>query len=204
MRKTLPGILLLLFLSFKSFSQLLSWTPDFPAESTDPFTIIVDAAKGNQGLFNYSSTSDVYVHTGVITNVSASSGDWRYVKFNQNFNQPNPALQATYLGSNKWQFTITGGIRSYYGVPAGETILKIAILFRNGAGTIKQANTDGSDMYIPVYTTSLATRFTVPLMQPTFIPQPETITKNIGDNIAVQQSRCCDAASQGLHSSRKE
>jgi 1,4-alpha-glucan branching enzyme len=68
-------------------------------------------------------------------------------------------------------------------VPAGETILKIAILFRNGSGTAKQANTDGSDMYIPVYTNTIATRFSVPPFQPTFLPVPEPLNKQQNDFI---------------------
>ncbi len=162
-------------------AQLLTWTPNFPKDN-DNISVTVDASKGNLGLFNYSPVSDVYVHTGVITNQSTSSSNWRYVKFNQNFNQPNPQLQATSLGGNKWKFDITN-IRAYYGVPAGETILKIAILFRNGAGTSVQRNADGSDMYIPIYTNDMAVRFTVPLMQPTYTPIPEPINKQVGDNI---------------------
>ncbi len=186
MKKIVPFSLLLLFFTLPGFSQLLSWTPDFIQESTTPIVITADATRGNHGLLNYTPTTDVYVHTGVITNFSASSSDWKHVKFNQNFNQPNPALQATYLGNNKWQFTITGGLRAYYGLTdPTEVIQKIAILFRNGAGTVKQANADGSDMYIPVNTSALATRFTVPFIQPTYTPTPETITKNIGDNIAM-------------------
>ncbi len=178
--------LFVLFYSLHSSAQLLQWTPSFIVESSDPVVITVDATKGNQGLLNYSPTSDVYIHTGVITNLSTTPSDWRYVKFSQNFNQPNTALQATPAGTNKWTFTIPGGLRAYYGLtnPA-EQILKIALLFRNGAGTKVQRNTDGSDMYIPIYTTALAVRFTLPLTQPMFTPIPETITKNVGDNIAI-------------------
>ncbi|MFZ1328319.1 MAG: hypothetical protein WAW27_04775, partial [Chitinophagaceae bacterium] len=50
-------------------AQLLTWTPNFPKDN-DNIVITVDAAKGNLGLNNYSPTSDVYVHTGVITNLS--------------------------------------------------------------------------------------------------------------------------------------
>lgn len=169
----------------QAFSQLLSWTPDFASESTTPFVITADATKGNQGLQNYTA-SDVYVHIGVITSLSSGAGDWKYVKFNQNFNQPNPLLQAVSLGNNKWSFTITGGLRAYFGMnnPA-ETIKKIAILFRSGDGSKKLANTDGSDMYIPVYTNALAVRISNPLFQPTYIQVPETITKVVGDNISV-------------------
>lgn len=180
-------LLLMVIIPFQaSFSQLLSWTPSFPTESTDPLVITMDATKGNQGLMNYTPTTDVYVHTGVITNLSTGPSDWKYVKFNQNFNVPNPALQATSTGTNKWQFSITGGIRAYYGLtnPA-ETILKIAILFRNGAGTTVQRNSDGSDMYIPIYNANLAVQFTQPLMQPLYTRIPEPLVKVVGDNLLI-------------------
>jgi hypothetical protein len=166
-----------------SHAQLLTWTPGF-AKDNDNISITVDASKGNQGLLNYNPVTDVYVHTGVITNLSTGPGNWRYVKFDQNFNVPNAQLQAVSLGGNKWRFDITN-IRTYYGVPAGETILRIAILFRNGNGSAVQRNTDGSDMYIPVYDNSLAVRFTVPFFQPFFTPLPEPINKSVGENIAV-------------------
>lgn len=171
------------------FSQLLTWTPNFPQESTASFSITVDASKGNKGLDFYTPASDVYVHTGVITNKSTSQSDWRYVKFNQNFNVPNAALNASYVGSfpvQKWQFTITGGIRAFYGITdPTETIQKISILFRNGNGSRVQRNADGSDMYIPVSDGTVKVKFTTPAYQPTFNPIPEPITKNFGDNISL-------------------
>lgn len=184
MKKALFFFFIPIFFSFQSFSQLLSWTPDFIQESSTPVVITMDATKGNQGLLNYTPTSDVYVHIGVITNLSTSSSDWRYV--NSVWGTTNPTYQATYLGSNKWSYTMTGGLRTFFGMsnPA-ETIQKIAILFRNGSGSLAQRNVDGSDMYVPVYTTVLAVRFSNPPFQPTFDSEPETITKNIGDNIAI-------------------
>src|SRR6187402_1161933 len=109
MKKTLLflGVILL---SFPSFSQLLSWTPNFGQESTTPFTITVDATKGNQGLMNYATTTDVFVHIGVITNLSTSSSDWKYSKFT--WGSTTAAANCTYLGTNRWSYTITGGIRS--------------------------------------------------------------------------------------------
>src|SRR5450631_671306 len=184
MKKALSGFIILIVISSQSFSQLLSWSPNFIQEVSTPVVITVDATKGNQGLNNYVTTSDVYVHIGVITNLSTSSSDWKYVS--SVWGTTNPTYHATSLGGNKWSYTITGGLRTYFGIsnPA-ETIQKIAILFRSGNGSLKQANADGSDMYIPVNTTALATRFTVPFIQPKYIPTPETITKNIGDNIAI-------------------
>jgi 1,4-alpha-glucan branching enzyme len=185
MKRLLLVAACLIFFSQFVFSQLLTWTPDF-SKDNDNITITVDATKGNVGLLNYNPTSDVYVHIGLITSASTSSGDWRYSKFTWG---TTPATgQATYLGNNKWQYTVTN-IRAFFnaptGVPAAETIYKIAILFRNGAGTAVQRNTDGSDMFIPVYDNNLAVRFSVPPFQPKYIPIPEPINKLVGDNISV-------------------
>jgi 1,4-alpha-glucan branching enzyme len=174
----------LMFLLRPLPAQLLTTSPVFPAD-TGTVTIVVDCSKGNQGLFNYAATGDVYVHTGVITNNSTSQTDWRYVKLNANFNQPYPALAATYLGNSKYSFTIPG-IRAYYGVSAGETILRVAILFRSGDGTKVQRNGDGSDMYVQVFdNSSLAARFALPPLQPKYNPIPEAINKAVGDSLTV-------------------
>ena len=88
MRKTLLAFFLVCVAVVAGHAQLLSTDIAFP---TDASTIVVtvDANKGNKGLLNHTA-SDVYVHTGVITNLSTGPTNWRYVKFNQNFNQPNP------------------------------------------------------------------------------------------------------------------
>ena len=166
-------------------AQLLSWTPDFIKEASTPVIITTDATFGNKGLLNYTPTTDVYVHIGLITNKSTSNSDWKHVKF-ANFNLPDPSVQAVYLGNNKWKFTITGGLRTFFNVTDGsETIKKIAILFRNGNGSKKQANADGSDMYIPVYDNGVYARLDSPLRQPTYVPAPEPINKNIGDALTI-------------------
>ena len=185
MKKLVHFFLMTFFLAKITDAQVLSWTTAFPTESSTSLVITMDATKGNKGLLNYASTSDVYVHLGVITSASTGTSDWRYVKFNQNFTTTNASLQASYAGTNKWSFSISGGIRSYFGVPASETILKIAILFRSGNGSLVQRNTDGTDMYIPIYTTSLACRLSVPPKQATYIPKAEPIVKSVGNNIAI-------------------
>ncbi len=184
MKKLLLPVLLLLII--KANAQLLSWAPDFIQESSTPVTITMDASYGNHGLLNYTPTSDVYVHIGVITNLSTSPSDWKYVKF-PNFNTPYAAAQCTSLGNNKWQYTLTGGLRSYFGITnSSETIKKIAILFRNGSGSLKQTNViSDSDMFVPVYDNGLYARIDVPFQQPLYNPIPEPITKNIGDPVAI-------------------
>jgi hypothetical protein len=77
-------------------------------------------------------------------------------------------------------------LRNFFGITdPNEKILKIALLFRNGAGTIVQRNADGSDMYIPVYTTELAVRINHPFREPKFTPVPETQTWTVGTTFSV-------------------
>lgn len=167
-----------------SQAQLLTWTPSFPKENDPAQTldITVDATKGNQGLLNFSS--DVYIHIGVITNKSANSDDWKYVPFQWATTPANG--KATSLGGNKWKYTIAGSLRTFFGITdASETIQKIAILFRNADGTRAQRNADGSNLYIPVYTASLAVRLTAPPREPKFVPTPETQNWSVGTNVTV-------------------
>ena len=185
----------IVFFSFQSFSQLLSWSPQFPMENSTPVTITVDANYGNKGLLNYTPVTSVYVHIGVITNKSTNSSNWLHVV--TAWGVANPAWQAVSLGNNKWSFTINGGLRSYFGLTdPTETIQKIAILFRNANGdaSIKQANSDGSDMYVPVYTNALAVRINTPFFQPKYIRAPEPITKNINDVIPITAVSSANAA----------
>ncbi len=169
-----------------SAQRLLSWTPEFPTDAGD-ITFTIDCAKGNQGLFNYQggNSADVYVHIGVNTNLSTGPSDWKYVKFT-NFNAATPAAKATALGNNKYSFSITN-IRAFFGVPAGETIRKLNCIFRSGNGSLKQVNSDGSDMYIPMYTAGqFAVRFNLPPTEPRFFPYLEPINVAVGGSVTTQ------------------
>jgi glycosidase len=184
MKKIVLFLSIILVSIVSNAQRLLSWTPEFPQDNLS-LTAVIDCNKGNQGLLNYGggNSNDVYVHVGVNTNLSANAGDWKYVLFN--FNTANPAAKAIALGGNKYSYTINN-VRSFFGVPAGETINKVNIIFRNGAGTIKQVNSDNSDMYIPVYPAGqFAVRLNLPPFEPRFIPYPETINVPIGGTVNV-------------------
>ena len=179
--RTLLTLALVFFARCVASAQLLQWQPVFPHD-TSSVSVTVDCSEGNRGLFNYVSTNDVYVHVGLITSQSTSSSDWRYVPFT--WGTTNPAAHAVYLGNNKYQYTINN-IRSFFSVPAGEQVYKVAILFRNGSGSQKEANTDGSDMFVPVYNSSLATRFLQPPFQPAYTPTVQPILARVGDSLPV-------------------
>ena len=190
MKFFLTGFLVAIFIPFTGKTQLLSITPDFPKDN-DNITIILDASKGNQGLYNYGDPNNIYVHVGVTTNLSNNGGQqWLYVNGTTGgtYGGTTPALKATSLGNNRYQYTINN-IRSFFGVPAVETIKSIAIIFRDANVNIplvkKAVNIDGSDMYIPVYDLTVATKFTIPFFQPTFNRIPEPLFKQVGDNIAL-------------------
>ena len=160
-------------------AQLLSWTPQFPNDNS-VLTITMDATQGNQGLLNY--TDVVYMHFGVITNLSTSNSDWRYVPTTWG---TTTAPSATSIGNNKWVFTINNP-RAYFGVPAGETILRVALLFRNGSGSLAQKNADNSDMYIPIFPAGTnGIQFTQPFIIPQFNLTNQTITPTAGQSVPV-------------------
>lgn len=177
------GIFLCMALS-NAHAQLLSWSPEFIQETSTPVEITVDGTYGNKALQGFATVTDVYVHIGVITTASTSNSDWKFSKFT--WGTTNGAANATSLGSNKWKYTITGGLRTFFGLTnPSEKILKIAILFRSGNGNTVQRNADGSDMYIPVYDNGVFARIDVPLRTPLFNLGYETIIKSINDNIAI-------------------
>ncbi len=183
------ALVILLLSACISHAQLLQWSPSFIKETSTPVTITCDATKGNQGLLGYTPVTDVYVHIGVITNLSTSGSDWKYVISGGSFSAPAAIVQTTSAGTNKWTFTISGALRSFFNITnAAEHIQKIAILFRSGNGSKVQRNADASDMYIPVYDDGLYARIDTPLMQPLFKAVPQTISASVGDHIAVAAS----------------
>ena len=85
----------------------------------------------------------------------------------------------TSLGNNKWELNITPDVRSYYGVPAGEKILKMAFVFRSSDGKKEGKDTGGKDIFVDIHETGLTVRF----------DQPSGIaTLNSGETLAMKAS----------------
>ncbi len=166
--------LLLLALTGAARAQVVSTSPAF-FTAADPVTLTFDAAQGNQGLNNFAG--DVYAHIGVVTNLSTSPSDWRYVKFT-NFNAPGPSVLLTRTGPNTYALSITPSVRAWFNVPAAEQILKLAMVFRNAAGTQVGRGTGGADIFVDVAQSSaLAVRLTAPAtgQNPIFISSGATV-----------------------------
>ncbi|MBL7798482.1 MAG: T9SS type A sorting domain-containing protein [Saprospiraceae bacterium] len=117
--------------------------PVFP-KTDDDVTITFDATQGNGAL---AGVSPVYAHAGVITNQSNSPSDWKYVKTTWGVADPNGAM--TSAGANLW--TKSFNIRSFFGIPQGETVLKLAFVFRSTDGSVVGRATGGFDIFYEVY-----------------------------------------------------
>ena len=153
---------------------LVTTSKNFPAADST-FTITFDPNKGNAALAGYSG--DVYVHLGAITNLSSGASDWKYVKFAWATNDPSAKMTRQSNG----KYTITINPRLFLGVPTGENILKLAMVFRSADGTVVGRNTDASDIFIPLYSNaSLNVRFIEPEMTPSFEPKPIIIINTVG------------------------
>ena len=142
---------MLQMLAFLS-AQTIVTVPVYPVDN-DSVTVIYDATKGNGVLKDVAPP--IYAHTGVITNLSTSSTDWRYVIANWTQNLPKALM--TPLGNNLYQIKMTPDIHSWYGVPASEQILELAFVFRNSDGSKVGREANGGDIYANVYpaTTSI-------------------------------------------------
>jgi len=152
MKKLLLIFFLLLPVLLKG--QVVTTDPSFPTEGKS-VTITFDASKGTAGLNNY--TGDVYAHTGVVTD--QSNGGWVYVKAAWGVNIPD--CKMTSLGNNKYTLTIPD-IRTFYGVPSGEKILKLAFVFRSSTGSPEGKGDGGTDIFCPVYESGLQLLITEP------------------------------------------
>jgi hypothetical protein len=157
MRHSIFFICLFVYGIFSGQSQVLTTNPVFPTES-DSVTVIFDASKGSGGLANY--TGDIWAHTGVITNLSTGPSNWKYVVADWEENTDKAKLKS--LGNNLWELKIGPSIRSYYGVPASEKILKLAFVFRNSNGSLEGKDVGGLDLFINVVETGLNVVFVKP------------------------------------------
>lgn len=82
---------MLLLLSLAPVAWAQSPVTVSPAYFTDntPIALTFDATLGNAGLANY--TGNVYIYTGVITNLSTSASDWKHVVNPTGFGTPTDA-----------------------------------------------------------------------------------------------------------------
>jgi pullulanase/glycogen debranching enzyme len=148
--------LVLFLLIAGSLRAQVTCLPVFPTVQDD-VTIFYDATAGNGAL---AGVGPVYAHMGLITDKSQTPNDWKYVV--TTWAVANAASAMTQEAPNLWKKTIN--IASFFQVPPGEQVLKLAFVFRNANGSIVGRAADGSDMFYDVYPVNgpLKTRFVRP------------------------------------------
>jgi len=143
----------------------------------DSVTITFNATQGN-GVLN--GTTPVYVHTGVINSESAHGGDWQ----NQvsTWAENTASTLMTSLGGNQHRI----GLRptNYYGAGDWQGVRALAMVFRNSAGTQVGQNADGSDIFIPVFTTTTSLDAVImnPIVKGRVVSVNDPVTFNVRSN----------------------
>jgi 1,4-alpha-glucan branching enzyme len=130
-----------------SFAQVIRTEPVFPKQ-TDTVSIFFNAKLGNAAL---AGASQVYAHAGVITSLSTSIADWKYVV--GTWGTADSRVKMTALGNDLWQ--IKYHIQSFYAqagaLKTGESIVKMAFVFRDEKGNLVGRTASGGDIYTDVY-----------------------------------------------------
>ncbi len=161
MKTSFVFIVLAVVFSLQTWAQLITTDPAFP-QSNQSVTIYFNAAEGSKGLKGY--TGDVYAHTGVITDKSTSGSDWKYVK--TQWGQNTPETKLTRISNDYYKLVISPSIRSFYGVPANETIKKMAFVFRSASQVngqwLEGKTADFGDIFVDVFQPGLNVYFETP------------------------------------------
>lgn len=144
MKKNLLLFSIIVFSTINSVLAQIYTEPAFPT-ANDVVTVFYDASQGTAGLKD--CNCDVYVHAGLITSASTGLSDWKYVKTQWGKTDPNWVM--TSLGNNLYSWTVN--IQQFYQPAAGEEILQMSFVFRNGNGTAEGKASGGKDIYTNVY-----------------------------------------------------
>ncbi|MFT3737883.1 MAG: alpha-amylase family glycosyl hydrolase [Breznakibacter sp.] len=155
-------------------SQVVTTNPSMVVEGT-AISLTFNAAYGSMGLKDY--TGDIYAHTGVITDKSSSDSDWKYVVADWSVNLPKVKMVRS--GSNTYQLMVSPDIRTFYGVPEGETIKKLAFVFRNSDGSKEGKDTGSKDIFINVYEEGVNVSFSQPVSNYSVLQPGSKLSVNV-------------------------
>ncbi len=181
--RTIKALIVLTILNWFAWAQAQVVTTE-PAYATahDSIVVFFHADRGDQGLMNYSGT-DVYAHTGVITNLSTGPSDWRYVIADWNQNLPKAKL--TKIETNLWKLVI-GNPYQYYGVPQSEQIVKLAFVFRNSDGSKTGRDVNGADIFYELYEPGINLVIVQPqITTPYELPERSPVFVEAGDSLTI-------------------
>ncbi|WP_210519318.1 DUF4961 domain-containing protein [Hymenobacter terricola] len=151
-------VLLLTLVAWTAQAQVVTTQPVFFTDTT-PVTITYDATQGNGALANF--TGPVYIWTGTVTNLSTSTTNWRNVH-SPSFGVADATALMTRDAANPNLYHITFTPRTYYPIPAAETLLRLGMIFKNADGSIVGRATGGGDIFVDAAQAGLTARITSP------------------------------------------
>ncbi|MBU4443579.1 hypothetical protein KJ656_00625, partial [bacterium] len=186
MRKQTGLLFIILFANLLP-AQLITSIPSYPTEN-DSIVIYFDATfctgeygDSSKSLEGYTGT-DVYAHTGVITDKSSSPTDWKYVVASWTENTAKAKL--TKIGTDRWKLTI-GYVRDYYyDIPASEKVISLAFVFRNSDGSRTGRDVGGADIFYDLFDPGITVlvekpfvdlSYSDPLRSPVFASLTDTV-----------------------------
>ena len=152
------AVLLLTLVAWTTQAQVVTTSPVFFTDTT-PVTITFDATQGNGALANF--TGPVYIWTGTVTSLSSSNTNWRNVH-SPSFGAADPTALMTRDASNPNLYRITITPRTYYPIPAAETLLRLGMIFKNADGSVVGRATGGGDIFVDAAQAGLTARITNP------------------------------------------
>lgn len=137
------SLIALFCLILSGLNAQIVWTePAFPTLN-DEVILYYDATQGNGGLVGI---IPIYIHTGVITNLSATETSWQHVQGNWGTADANVLMSP--LGNNIHSFDFGGQtLAEFYGLLPDETIESLAMVFRNQNGSQEGKTADGGDIF---------------------------------------------------------
>lgn len=136
-----------IFLSVTPEGSIVTTTPEV-FTIADEVRIVFDARiadpAGTPGL---RGASRVYMHSGVVTG-GPTSTTWSLVRGNWGQDDGIGQMSRVAGETDQWEITIVP--RQYYNVPAGTTVYRLGMVFRNANGTAEGKGRGGSDIFIDV------------------------------------------------------
>ncbi|MGI4863484.1 MAG: alpha-amylase family glycosyl hydrolase [Janthinobacterium lividum] len=168
-------VAMLLLIGMAPMARAQSPVTISPAYFTDttPITLTFDATLGNAGMASY--TGDVYIYTGVNTNV----GNWQHV-VNPTYNAPTAAEKMTSIGNHKYTISFTP--RTFYSglSSSSEVVKQLAMVFRGAGGTPEGKGVGNTDIFVNV---GLTVAFTNPTTSSTTVAAGSSLTVTGSSNV---------------------
>ena len=145
--------LVLLLFPYFSYAQIIESDPVYSAK-TDSADITFHVNRCNCDMEGY--TGDIYAHTGLITDESIDSNDWKYVIADWNVNLEKAHLEK--LDDTTYSLHITPSIADYYEITPETDVERLAFVFRNADGSLQTR----PNYYYPVYEPGLTVQINKP------------------------------------------